>query len=358
MNVQDADFGLICSNFLSEDPPETTERVQTGHINTAFRIVTESQHAYFLQKINENIFRDVDALMQNIERVTLHLERKSPSDPDALPGILHLVKTHDNGLYFRDPQGHAWRMFNFLENTHTVDRVTEPDQAREGGLAFGKFLMAFDGFDARLLHTTLPRFHDLDYRMEQYEEACARDVAGRLAEVFGEVRFVKETAPDMAKFWHLISDAHVPVRITHNDTKFNNILLSPEDKAVCIVDLDTVMPGSMLFDFGDAIRTLSNTADEDESDLRRVGFNRALYQAFTESYLAQCHSTLTRLEMIHMPYSALYMTFLIGLRFLTDYINGDVYYRTRHPRHNLDRARVQFRLMSEMQENLNFMKQF
>jgi Ser/Thr protein kinase RdoA (MazF antagonist) len=353
------DFEHIIRQFQVEGRFLEAIPITRGHINASFRISlqAETTQSWFLQRVNPQVFPDIKGLMENIDMITSHLERKPAGDPNVLPSLLKLVKTNDGKLFFTDLDGAPWRMFNYLENTHSLDQVTEVNHAREGGAAFGKFLLSLSDFDAKRLNITLPRFHDLEYRVEQYQEACDQDRAGRVKDVFSEIRIVKEILPDMFKFWQIISKCHVPVRITHNDTKFNNVLLNPQGKAVCIVDLDTVMPGSMLFDFGDAIRTLSNTAAEDESDLKNVDFNRKLYKAFTEAYLDSCRSVLTRIEMIHMPYAALYMTFLIGLRFLTDHINGDIYYRINRENHNLDRARVQFRLMSCMQQNFDFMKQ-
>jgi len=325
----------------------------TGHIHDTYLVKTESsnQPDYILQKINTEVFRDADALMFNIDTVTSHLFQKLGSFKDSgkyLP--LELIRTVNDTAYLQQDDA-CWRMFVFIDGSTTFDQFTKPKQAFEAGRAIGKFQYLLTDLDIPLKET-IPGFHDLGLRLETFYEVCKRDRYGRERFVRNETGFVEMMHNRMKPFLLQMYSHHFPLRVTHNDTKINNILFDSEDNAICLIDLDTVMPGYVFYDFGDAIRTLANAADEDENDLSKVKFNVALYRSFRDGYLDAAEYFLTETEKEWLPFSVVYMTFIIGLRFLTDYLAGDVYYKTSYPEHNLARARCQFELIRKMENRL------
>jgi len=263
--------------------------------------------------------------------------------------VLELVPASDGKLFIRTPQGDHYRMYRYLTDTHIYNYVENEAIAYEGGKAFGRFLSDLSDLPASQLTETIPFFHNLEFRLAGFHKSLVADISGRRAEITEEVRFIEEHTREMLLIPSLINDGLIPVRITHNDTKFNNILFNRDNKAVCVVDLDTVMPGSLLFDFGDAVRTGANTVSEDEKDLENVDINLGIFQAYANGFIRETLSSLTEHEIANLAFSARFMTFIIGLRFLTDYLDGDIYFRTEYTAHNLDRARVQFRLIKAME---------
>jgi len=354
----------ISRKFAIEGIPDKVSQAGSGHINDSYLITTSPEACpdYVLQRINHQIFLDIPALMTNIVRVTEHIWKKltltegvSGRHEQLLAGspamqALRLVKTRDGAWFHQDPQGNFWRLYHHIAGSHSYDRVPGPGYANEGGKAFGQFLQLTSGLDPASLAVTIPRFHDIAWRMEQFDEAISHDCAGRVSRIPDLISFVRVRSDEMHTIHRLQEAGQLPDRVTHNDTKFNNILFAASGRAVCIVDLDTVMPGTILFDFGDAIRTGANTVDEDEPDLSRVALDMDLYSAYTKGFLETAGGLLSKRERDLLAHSARFMTFLIGLRFLTDYLNGDVYYKIRRPEHNLERARCQFRLLSEMEK--------
>ncbi len=332
-------------------------RIIEGHIHDSFRITTVEGSEFVLQRINAFVFKDVDTLMNNLGKVLSHLENRRKKTPSHFPASLCLVNTWNGKSFLSTPDGNFWRLFQYIPNSHVYNTVSEPLLAYEGGKAFGAFLLELSDLDPKQLKVILPRFHDFNFRYQAYEDSVQSNKADRLKDIAEEINFVAGNKTTMLEFNDVITEGTVPVRVTHNDTKFNNILFDNKNQPLCVIDLDTVMPGSMLHDYGDAIRTVANTAKEDETDLTKVTFNFPIFRAFTKGYLKSAAGVLTPTEVANLPNSAIYLTFLIGLRFLTDHLNGDEYYHISRPSHNLDRARVQFAMVRAMQTQLKKMNQ-
>jgi len=332
----------------------------SGHINDTYKIVTAESGApdYILQRINHHVFRDVAGLQQNITRVTGHLARRL--EREGLPGrerrILTLIPSIDGFSYYHDPGTGYWRCYLFIPGHRCYDRARNAGHAHEAGKILGQFELWLSDMDPGLLTETIPGFHDMGLRLRQLDEAITADPAHRVGQITAELDFVRERAATMVRIQKAGESGKIPLRITHNDTKFNNIFLDEEDRGLCVIDLDTVMPGYVHYDFGDALRTLSNPAAEDERDLSKVRFNLEYYEAFSKGFLSVARTFLTKEETDLLAFSARAMTYIIGLRFLTDYINGDPYFKIHRPDHNLDRARVQFRLVHEMETSADKME--
>jgi hypothetical protein len=347
----------IVSNFRIIGDFVDFEKVTTGHINDSYYIKTNSTDhpGYFLQWINNYIFKDVDGLMNNITAVTQHLAEKLASHPELAFKVLEIIPTLQGDKYYLQAEGHFWRLYKFIDNSHGYDVVENTDIAYEGGKAFGIFMSLLADLPADRLSETIPNFHNIEKRLGTFYNSLKANPVDRAKDIPDEIEFVKNRAEQMLAIPALIKSGKLPMRITHNDTKFNNILFDSSDHAMCIVDLDTVMPGSVLFDFGDAIRTGANTAAEDEKDLSKVDINLPIYEAYTHGFIKSTRNSLTKVEIDNLAFSARFMTFIIGLRFLTDFLDGDPYFRTHYPDHNLVRARVQFRLVEQMELNADKM---
>jgi len=353
----EANIKEIVQHFKIEGEFKDFEKVITGHINDSYRIFTHSDDhpGYFLQWVNNYIFKDVEGLMNNICIVTSHLAAKRIAHPELYFKMLEVIPALDDKTYYVDSEGQYWRLYTFIDNMHGYDVVENTKIAYEGGKAFGIFMSLLADLPANKLTETIPDFHNMEKRLTTFYSSVNSNPVDRVQEIPEEIAFVKERADQMLTIPALINAGELPMRITHNDTKFNNILFDAENHARCIVDLDTVMPGSILFDFGDAIRTGANTAIEDEKDLSLVDINLPIYKAYTEGFIKSTRHTLTDVEIANLAFSARFMTFIIGLRFLTDFVDGDPYFRTMYPNHNLDRARVQFRLVQAMEKNADEM---
>ena len=349
----------IFREFTTNSDFKTVVRIGSGHINETYRITTEqSGISFVLQKINADVFKDIPGLMKNIDVVTRHLEKKIlAGNPEAKSFVtLKLIPTRNNDLWFKDPNENYWRLYNFIEGTTSYDIVESTDLAYQGGKAFGLFQFLTSDIQGEVLTETIPFFHDIEKRLESFHEGVKRNPENRVKDLSREIGFVKHREDGMKIILRKIKAGYIPLRVTHNDTKFNNILFNPDKLAVCIVDLDTVMPGTVLYDFGDAIRTGANRAAEDEPDLEKVTIDLDLFEAYSRGYLEISHRFLNSEEISLLAFSAKFMTFLIGLRFLTDYIDGDHYFRIHFPGHNLQRAKVQFRLLETMEERFEKMK--
>ena len=346
-------FSKIPDQFCLEAPPSRIQRWGEGHIHETYLIETrDHHHEFILQKINHNIFKDIPGMMANIEAVTRHLNKNSKPDNGhySEKQQLRLVYTHDGHTFYKDENGDYWRMFYFISGTVTFQTLDDPSLAAEAGRAIGLFQSQLTDLPDGLVET-LPDFHDINFRIVQYYEAKKKNALHRLGGIVAEADFA-EVRFDRMKDYLLSLREYAAVRVTHNDTKLNNILFDHNRKAVCLIDLDTVMPGYVHFDYGDALRTMSNTAPEDENDLSKVRFNKEVYDYFTLGYLEAAGNMLNDDEKRLLPFSPVYLTFIIGLRFLTDYLNGDIYFRIHHPGHNLERAKVQFKLVSEIENSL------
>ena len=320
----------------------------SGHIHATYLIRTseENQPDYILQKINHNVFPPVAEMMDNIQKVTRHISGKIKDG--SRRQVLEIIVTKTGKSYYTDPGGNHWRMYRRISPGISYDVVPNNQIAYEAGKAFGQFIGDLMDLPANEIFPVIPEFHSMEMRFGQFKGALEADPVKRTAEVQEDIDFVFAHINDMMIIPQLEKEGKLPVRITHNDTKLNNILFDKDDKAVCVIDLDTVMPGLTLYDFGDTIRTAANTAEEDAPDRGKIGFSLPVFKAYSKGFLENTMSFLTPAEIELMPLSAQYMTFIMGLRFLTDYISGDTYYTTRYSNHNLVRCRAQFRLMQLM----------
>ncbi len=348
----------IVSKFRLEGKLITARTFGSGHINDTYRVITDTGNSYLLQKINHFVFKDVPGLMNNLVNVTRHLKGKLTAVPGADPEkqVLTLVETNDNGYYFEDAGGNYWRVFLFLNNTKSYDQVLTEKQAFEGGKAFGLFQALLADMDTGLIVDTIPNFHNIESRLANLAKAIAADSAHRLIKLSPEIEFINQRRDAMCQILAMGRAGLLPERIIHNDTKFNNVLLDEHDHAQCVIDLDTVMPGYVAYDFGDAVRTIINTAPEDEPELVLIKLNIPLFTGYVKGYLKQTAGFLTEAELNSLLNGAMLLPYMQGVRFLTDYLNGDIYFKIHSPWHNLQRAKAQFQLvkkLEEAQETLN-----
>ena len=330
--------------FKLNGEPVSCEVCGNGHINSTVKIDTDTGAEYVLQRINKYVFKDPVRLMSNISAVTEYL-RERVTDPRM---ALHFIPTHDGQFYHVDEQGEYWRMYDFVGG-FCLDMPETKEDFYQSALAFGRFQSMLAQFPADTLHETIPEFHNTIDRYRQFKEIIAKDPCGRLAGVQAEVDFLLEREKLGGTLQRMRESGELPLRVTHNDTKLNNVLLDRKSrKSLCVLDLDTVMPGLSLYDFGDSIRFGAATAAEDEKDLSKMSMDLEMFEVYTKGYMEAC-PTLTDKEVEMMPMGALLMTLECGMRFLTDYIDGDHYFRTAYPEHNLDRARTQLKLVADMQ---------
>jgi Ser/Thr protein kinase RdoA (MazF antagonist) len=331
----------------------------SGHINDTYKLTTADpeEGPFLLQRINHFVFPNVEQLMDNMVAVTAHLKNKIDQSHagNSSKEVLTILHTKEGKPFYQDELGNYWRLFTLLDQTRSYDLVTTPMQAREGGRAFGKFQRLLGDFDANQLHVVLPRFHNILFRLEQLSDAIKHNPLGRAEEVNAELACIDQFRQRAIRLQTWIEKGKLPMRVTHNDTKFNNVLLDMQDRAQCVIDLDTVMPGYVAFDFGDAIRTAANMAEEDESDTTKIGVNLPIFEAFTKGYFEEAGSFLTVSEIDSLIEGVLLLPYMQAVRFLTDYINGDVYYKVQHSQHNLQRARAQlayFKALKHEEQNL------
>ena len=343
----------ILKHFLLDSPSVSCEKYGNGHIHNTYLVVTEKQTPYILQWINKGIFRDVPALMQNIVAVTEHLRTK------VIPPlqVLTLIKTTQGEDYYTSPDDEYYRVYDFVQNSVCLERAQQASDFASSAVAFGQFQSMLSTFPAQTLHEIIPRFHDTPNRYSQLEQAIESDLAGRLQTVAPEIAFAMARKEEAGSLIALRDKGHLPLRVTHNDTKLNNVLLCETDKTpLCVIDLDTVMPGLVANDFGDSIRFGASTGTEDETDLSKISLSLPLFTCYTKGFLETCSAVLTDEEIKTLPMGAKLMTLECGIRFLADYLNGDVYFHTSHERHNLDRARTQFKLVQDMEEKWETME--
>lgn len=344
-------FQTTLNNFKIDSPAVSCIDFGCGHINSTFCVTTESSRRYILQKINENTFRDPDALMENIVRVTEHL-RSVNDDPRA---VLNLVPTYNGKYHIRNHDG-CWRVYDFVEGTICLQEPESERDFYEVAVGFGRFQQQLKDFPAETLHESIPNFHNTPDRYRIFHEVLNADCLGRAKSVQREIDFFLSHEEEMATLQTLRDSGELPTRVTHNDTKLNNVLLDAKTrKALCVIDLDTVMPGLSLYDFGDSIRFGAATAAEDETELARMTLGLSLFETFTRGYMESC-SDLTALEREFLPLGAKTITIECALRFLTDYLDGDRYFATHRPGHNLDRARAQIALASDMEKKWDAMR--
>lgn len=318
-----------------------------GHINRTYLLITENDTWYILQQINHRVFLDVPALMGNIGRVTRHLAQDDPEPRHTLT----IVNTLDNLDFYRDEEGDYWRVYVFVRQSLCLQSPRGKQDFYQSGYAFGRFQNRLTQFDAASLHETIPNFHNTPSRCEKLKTAVAEDVKGRLRLVRDEVDFAMARVQRAGRLQVLQRQGRLKTRVTHNDTKLNNVLLNEQTgEALCVIDLDTVMPGLAAHDFGDSIRFGASTAKEDEQDLSRVSLSLPMYEAYAQGFLKACCKSLLMDELRTLPEGAWAMTYECGIRFLTDYLQGDVYFRIHREHHNLDRCRTQFKLVRDMED--------
>ncbi len=343
----------IFNNFSAEGTFLEAKVSGSGHIHDTFlvRTVEKDKDDYVLQRLNNRVFKNIPRLQENIERVTRHLRQKLLSVPgsDIKRECLTLINARNGKSWLRDPEGNFWRMFIYISNHRSYNIVDSPLKAFEGGKAIGRFQALLADLPGKPLHETIPYFHNIEKRLETFKNTVKGDPVKRTGSVGDEINFVLSRSEEMKVILKLGKEGKIPLRTTHNDTKFNNILLDENDKALCVIDLDTVMPGYVHYDFGDAVRTVANVAGEDEKDLDKVRMDIDLFEAYATGYLSETNDTLNNTEKEFLAFSPKLITYIMGLRFLTDYIDGDNYYKIHHPHHNLERARAQFRLVESME---------
>lgn len=332
-----------------------TVRYGEGHINDTFCVNTRNEAGdhvrYMLQRINTETFTDPDGLMENVVNVTDYLRNiiaKNGGDPARETLTVH--RTKDGKNYYRDSKGGCWRVYSFVEGTICLQTVETPEQFYQSAVAFGNFQRLLAGYDASTLHETIAKFHDTRNRFANFKKALEADPCGRAKDVQPEIEFVLAREKDCAVLMDQLEAGKLPLRVTHNDTKLNNILLDKDTGVgICVIDLDTVMPGLALNDFGDSIRFGATHSAEDERDLSKVNFELDLFEIYTKGFLEAAGDTLTAAEKENLPWGAKLMTLECGIRFLTDYLEGDHYFRIHREGQNLDRSRTQFKLVSDME---------
>ena len=334
-----------------------------GHINDTYTACFKKEsgefHRYILQRINNKVFKEPEKLMENIQGVTEFLQKKIINNGgDPLRETLTIILTVEGESYYKSSQGDYWRGYIFIEDAETYQIVESTTDFYNAGKAFGTFQMLLNDYPAHKLHETIPNFHHTAKRYSAFEAALKNDVMNRAKDIEEEIKFVKNRVSDTSVIVDMLKEGQLPLRVTHNDTKYNNVMIdNGSRKGLCVIDLDTVMPGSSLYDFGDSIRFGTNTAAEDEKDLSKVWMDIELFESFTKGFMESAGESLTKKEIELLPLSAKIMTLECGIRFLTDYLNGDTYFKIHREGHNLDRARTQFKLVADMEEKYERMKE-
>ena len=340
--------------FQVEGSAEELVPYGSGHINDTFRLTCRLEDGgckrYILQKMNTSIFKNTAGLMENVEKVTSFLRKKivaAGGDPER--ETLNLVSTTEGKTYL-ESEGEFWRMYIFIENATSFDEVKKPEDFYNSAVSFGNFQRLLADYPADTLHETIVNFHNTVDRFSNFKKAVEEDVCGRAKDVQKEIDFVMAREKDTHIICDALAEKRIPLRVTHNDTKLNNIMIDDNTgKGLCVIDLDTVMPGSALYDYGDSIRFGASTGAEDEPNLDLISVNLDLFDIYTKGYLEGCNNSLTKEEVELFPMGAKLMTFECGMRFLTDYLQGDVYFKIHRDGHNLDRARTQFKLVADME---------
>ncbi len=339
----------VVTRFIKTEKFISYAPLGNGHINTTYLVETD-KNKYVLQKINTNIFKDVEGLMSNISGVTEFLEDKGVKTLNFL--------TSDIGKKYVFTDGEAYRMYVYVDNAYTIEKMEDAECLYNAGVGFGSFAKELSDFDAKKLTETIKNFHHTRSRFNDFIKAVNDNVSKKAHLVEKEIAFIKEREEFTSLFVTKIEKGELPLRVTHNDTKINNVLMDVKtNKPVAVIDLDTVMPGSYLYDYGDALRFGATRATEDEKDLSKVNFELDLFEKFTKGYLEKCGKSLTKVEIEMLPYAPIMMTLECGMRFLGDYLNGDVYFKVHRDGHNLDRARTQLKLVSDMEKNVEKMKE-
>jgi len=352
----------LVEQFNLEGKIVKTEEKHTGNINRTYIITIEQngiQKKYILQKINTTVFNEPYLLMQNIENVTKYYKnylRLNGFDEER--GTLSVIKTKKGKNLFRTTNDEYYRMYNYVDNTITYDKVENAEMIYNAGKAFGRFVKVLNKYPMDKLSETIPNFHNSRVRLKDFLTDVKNDPCNRVKDVLEEIVFIIQRYDELSIIVDLLDNDEIPYRVTHNDTKINNVLIDEKTHdAICVIDLDTVMPGSALYDFGDAIRSGTSTTVEDDKNLNNVTINMDYYESFTKAYLSETKDILTPKEIEYLPMSCRIITLELAMRFLNDYINGDTYFKCKYESHNLDRARNQIKLVKEMEFKFEEMEQ-
>ena len=352
-----ANYGFDASSYVN------IKQIKIGHINSTYTLYFDqgsSVKRYLLQEINTHVFKNPIQLMENIEKITTFLSEKvrlsGAKNYENLS--LRVIHTLDHHSYMISSKNHFFRVYNFIENAKTYQKTNDLKLFYNAGKTIGTFQNMLSDFDASQLHETIPNFHNTPYRFQTFLKVLKENPCDRAKDCEEEIQFVLHLKDFTPVITSLIEQKLIPIKVTHNDTKLNNIMYDCETKeGLCLVDVDTVMPGTILYDFGDAIRSGCNRADEDEKNLEKVRFSVDLFKAFSEGYLSSVASSITECEVNHLVDSAILMTFECGMRFLTDYLDGDHYFKTKYDNHNLVRCRTQFHLVKQMIEQKDVLEE-
>jgi Ser/Thr protein kinase RdoA (MazF antagonist) len=345
----------VFSQFEHNGEYESFKELASGHINDTYLIKTTKKPYFVLQRINHGVFKDVPGLIENKVAVSRHIQKQleGVSRKKQERGVLAFARTKKGTAYYQGKEGNYWNLMSFIDKSVTHETVKSEEIAYEGGKLMGKFLTLTSDFDAKQLVEVIPKFHDMSFRYTQFEDALKVASKERLKASKDYIKIIEASREEMHILLALKESGAIETRVTHNDTKISNVLFNKKKKGICVIDTDTVMPGIIHYDFGDAIRTICNTAVEDETNLDLVEFNTSYYKAYKKGFLKHMKSSITPLELKYLPLGAKTMIFIMALRFLTDYLNGDVYYKTKYPEHNLDRAKNQFKLLQSLSQQLS-----
>lgn len=352
-------FDLFCGEGMITDITKN----HSGNINQTYIITTQDDEGkkrmYTLQQVNTYVFSEPDKVMENIARVTDFLcEKYEKMYGSADRRCLRVVRTKAGQSYYRSEQDGFWRCFNYIDRAKGYDKVEKLEHFYMAGKAFGEFQKVLADFDASKLYETIPDFHNTPKRLETFRKSVEADKAGRAKLVEKEIDFILSRAEKAAKIQQMMDAGEIPLRVTHNDTKLNNVLIDDDtDEAICVIDLDTVMPGTSVIDFGDAVRFGASTGAEDEPDLSKVSFDLNLYELFTKGFVGEVTGFLTDTEIDNLPLGAYTVTLELASRFLADYLDGDLYFKTTMPDHNLIRTRTQLKLVEEMENKWDAMNE-
>jgi len=344
----------ICSQFKIPQNIQSIKPFGSGHINDTYKVVTPEKN-YLLQRINHEIFKNVDGLTSNIVKVTNFLRSKIEAGSGMQ--VLNSLEARSGKYFHKDENGNYWRIFDFIENSRSYDLVENEELAYQGGKTYGWFVKTLTDFPAKDLVDTIPGFHHAFSRIDQFSQAVKENKVGRAKDASALIEALQSRSESMKIIQQTGDSGQIPKRVTHNDTKINNVLFNDKNEGICVIDLDTVMPGFVHFDFGDAIRTFTNSANEDEADLNKILMDINLFEGFARGFLSEARSVLTKEEIKHLAFSAKYIVYEQTIRFFGDYLNGDTYYKTQYPEHNLVRSKAQFKLLQSMEEQFEEMEQ-
>ena len=349
---------IVFSHFDDSSELVSYKELASGHINDTYLVETTNKEKFVLQRINHGVFKDVPGLINNKVSISKHIQNKLSYLPknERDRKVLTFLSTKEGAPFYYGKSGGYWNMMVYIDNSLTFERVTNEEVAYEGGKLIGDFLNLTSDFDANLLIDVIPKFHDMSFRFSQFEDSLKVASKERLEQAKSYIDVVWSLKDEMHIIQNLKESGAIKTRVTHNDTKISNVLFDTNNKGLCVIDTDTVMPGIIHYDFGDAIRTICNTAAEDEKDLDKVNFNIDYYKAYTKGFLQEMSSSISPIELKYLPLAAKTMIFIMAIRFLTDFLNGDTYYKTKYPEHNLDRAKNQLKLIASFSEQFEEME--